>query len=53
MNGKLCEIILSPNPEYLVCTSFDTHQAIHYGNTDRLPKGPIIRTKNDTCPWRH
>ena len=41
------------NPEYLVCTSFDTHQAIHYGNMDRLPKGPIIRTKNDTCPWRH
>ncbi len=41
------------NPEYLVCTSYDTHQAIHYGNTDRLPRGPIIRTKNDTCPWRH
>lgn len=41
------------NPEYLICTSFDTHQAIHYGNTDRLPRGPIIRTKNDTCPWRH
>ena len=41
------------NPEYLVCTSFDTHQAIHYGNMDQLPKGPIIRTKNDTCPWRH
>ena len=41
------------NPEYLICTSFDTHQAIHYDNTDLLPKGPIIRTKNDTCPWRH
>lgn len=41
------------DPEYLICTSFDTHQAIHYGNTDLLPKGPIIRTKNDTCPWRH
>jgi len=41
------------NPEYLICTSFDTHQAIHYDNMDLLPKGPIIRTKNDTCPWRH
>lgn len=41
------------NPEYLICTSFDTHQALHYGNTDRLQRGPIIRTKNDTCPWRH
>lgn len=41
------------NPEYLICTSFDTHKIIHYGNTDSLSRGPIIRTKNDTCPWRH
>jgi hypothetical protein len=42
------------DPEFLICVSYDTHQAIHYGNTDRLPKRDlIIRTKNDTCPWRH
>lgn len=41
------------NPDYLVCTSKLTHDAIHYSNSDLLPKGPIIRTKNDTCPWRH
>lgn len=39
------------NPEYLICTSFDTHQAIHYGNKAPSYK-PIIRTKNDTCPWK-
>lgn len=41
------------NPEYLICLSKSTHDAIHYGDTNLLPKGPITRTKNDTCPWRH
>lgn len=41
------------NPEYLICSSKSTHDAIHYGDTNLLPKGPITRTKNDTCPWRH
>ena len=40
------------NPNFLICTSFGTHQAIHYGNLDKLPKQLIIRTKNDTCPWK-
>ena len=40
------------NPEYLVCVSFDTHQAIHYGDISLLPKDPIERKKNDTCPWK-
>lgn len=40
------------NPELLICTSFRTHQAIHYGNKSLLPKLPIIRKQNDTCPWR-
>ena len=39
------------NPEYLICTSFDTHNAIHYG-LDTPNKELIIRTVNDTCPWR-
>lgn len=36
----------------LVCTAFRTHNAIHYGTVELLPKDPINRTKNDTCPWR-
>lgn len=41
------------DPEYLICTSHRTHNAIHYGSLDSLPQEPIERTKNDTCPWRH
>ena len=43
------------DPEYLVCVSYNTHQAIHYGNEELLMKNqnPITRIKNDTCPWRH
>lgn len=41
------------NPEYLICTIKNTHDAIHYGNEEILYKDPIIRFKNDTCPWRH
>lgn len=40
------------NPEYLITTIKITHDAIHYGNSELLYKDPIIRTKNDTCPWR-
>ena len=40
------------NPEYLICVSHNTDHAIHYGNEDLLMKGPVIRTKNDTCPWK-
>ena len=41
------------DPNNLVCVSHNTHNAIHYGDVDLLVTGPIIRTKNDTCPWRH
>ena len=41
------------DPDNLVCVSNNTHNAIHYGDVDLLATGPIIRTKNDTCPWRH
>lgn len=41
------------DPDNLVCVSHKTHNAIHYGDVDLLATGPIIRTKNDTCPWRH
>jgi len=41
------------DPEYLICTIKNTHDAIHYGDGSLLITGPIERTKNDTCPWRH
>ena len=47
---KSSEFLL--DPEYLVCTSFETHNAIHYGDENLLFKAPIERTKYDTCPWR-
>ena len=40
------------NPEYLICVSQETHNAIHYGDVNQLNLGPIDRTANDTCPWR-
>ena len=40
------------NPEYLICVSHKTHQAIHYGDESILDDGVIERSKNDTCPWR-
>jgi hypothetical protein len=40
------------DPEFLVCTSQNTHLAIHYSDESLLPKLPIERKKNDTCPWR-
>ena len=40
------------NPEYLICTSKNTHDAIHYGDSELLITTPIERSKNDTCPWR-
>lgn len=36
----------------LITTSFQTHQAIHYGGEGLLPKLPIERRSNDMCPWR-
>lgn len=41
------------NPEYLICVSHETHNAIHYGDDSILEKEKVtIRTKNDTCPWK-
>lgn len=40
------------NPEYLICTIKNTHDAIHYGDENLLVKDPVERTKYDTCPWR-
>ena len=40
------------NPDYLICTSHSTHNAIHYGDESLLVIAPIERRKNDTCPWK-
>lgn len=40
------------NPEFLICTTHNTHNAIHYGDATLLTQVPIVRTRNDTCPWK-
>lgn len=43
------------NPDFLISTSFDTHQAIHYEDAELLKVVPIYPTErkpNDTCPWK-
>lgn len=41
------------NPEYLICVSHNTHNAIHYGDESLLTlEAPIERKPNDTCLWR-
>jgi len=41
------------DPEYLITTVHETHQAIHYGDESLLITAPIERMRNDTCPWKH
>ena len=41
------------DPEYLISTVHNTHNAIHYGDENLLIKVPVERSKNDTCPWKH
>ena len=40
------------DPEFLISTIHNTHNAIHYGDESLLITAPIVRTKNDTCPWK-
>ena len=39
------------DPEFLISTIKNTHDAIHYGDESLLIAAPIQRSKNDTCPW--
>lgn len=39
------------DPENLITTVHNTHNAIHYGDESLLTTEPIIRYKYDTCPW--
>lgn len=36
----------------LVAVSFNTHQAIHYGDVELLGTPEIERFPGDTCPWK-
>lgn len=40
------------DPENTICVADRTHRAIHYGDAKLLPQPIIVRTKNDTCPWK-
>lgn len=40
------------DPDNAVCVSIETHRAIHYSDISIVQTGPIIRQKNDTCPWK-
>ena len=44
------EILL--DPEYLITAIKPTHDAIHYGEESLLDEDLVIRSKNDTCPWK-
>lgn len=57
MNPITMDDIVNPseylmNPEYLITTIHNTHNAIHYGDAELLITEPIERTKHDTCPWK-
>ena len=39
------------NPEYLICTSHRTHNAIHYGDKSLLVKPLVKRRPGDTKLW--
>lgn len=41
------------DPEYLITTFIETHNAIHYGDEDILVPSTLVERKpNDTCLWR-
>lgn len=40
------------DPEYLICCSKRTHNAIHYGDESLLLRLPVERRPFDTCPWK-
>lgn len=38
-------------PEFLICTSHKTHNAIHFGDENQLPKPMVERRPGDTKLW--
>lgn len=58
INPITLDDILKGNPivfdlENLICTTHNTHNAIHYGDESLLITAPKERCKNDTCPWKN
>lgn len=39
------------DPEYLICVSHLTHEAIHYSDESLLSSQLVERRPGDTCPW--
>lgn len=39
------------NPEFLICVSYQTHNAIHFGDEKIIPRGPVQRRMGDTKLW--
>lgn len=39
------------DPEYLITTTHQTHNAIHYGDQSLIPKAPVQRRPGDTKLW--
>jgi hypothetical protein len=39
------------DPEYLICVTLQTHNAIHYGDARQLPRRFSTRTRGDTNLW--
>jgi hypothetical protein len=39
------------DPNFLITTSLQTHNAIHYGDETLLPRGPVERRHGDTTLW--
>lgn len=46
LNGFLLD------PEFLICVSKETHEAIHHALEELPLTEPIVRRPNDTCPWK-
>lgn len=40
------------DPEFLICTSIRTHNAIHFGIAKDFNRLPKERKRGDTIPWR-
>lgn len=41
------------NPENLICVSYETHNALHYGSRETLSSPYVERRSGDTCPWKN
>lgn len=40
------------DPENVITTVLNTHNAIHYGDESLIFSGSLERKPNDTCPWK-